>query len=383
MSMWNQIYLFAFLGGAILTLVDTPVFQWLAEKTDFMDRPQANHKGHRKATPLLGGAAMFTAWILCLTAGVTAATSGWIPYFSEVLSEHLAGMQAVSRPLLFIALGAFLSVMLGLIDDKWALTAAQKFGGQFVIALIAVWLGGVRINVFIDNNWITGVLTVFWIMLLMNSINFFDNMDGLAVGTVTIAMGFFTILAALNHQFFIAALAALTCGVGAGFWFYNFNPATIFMGDSGSHFLGYMAAVISAGITYFGIDFSHSRFPILLPLFILALPLFDTAMVELIRTRNRKPFWIGDHNHISHRFVRMGLSRKQAVMLVHLMALCIGLGILPVFWGDFRTAAILVAQAFLLLLIITILQFTLSDRQDTREQPLPPPETPGGKERRK
>lgn len=124
----------------ILTLVDTPLFQWLAEKTDFMDRPQANHKGHRKATPLLGGAAMFTAWILCLTAGVTAATSGWVPYFSEVLSEHLAGMQAVSRPLLFIALGAFLSVMLGLIDDKWALTAAQKFGGQFVIALIAVWL---------------------------------------------------------------------------------------------------------------------------------------------------------------------------------------------------------------------------------------------------
>ena len=86
----------------------------------------------------------------------------------------------------------------------YPLTAAQKFGGQFVIALIAVWLGGVRINVFIDNSWITGALTVFWIMLLMNSINFFDNMDGLAVGTVTIAMGFFTILAALNHQFFIA-----------------------------------------------------------------------------------------------------------------------------------------------------------------------------------
>ena len=133
-----------------------------------------------------------------------------------------------------------------------------------------------------------------------------------------------------------------------------------------------MAAVISAGVTYFGIDFSLSRFPILMPLFILALPLFDTAMVVLIRTRNRKPFWIGDHNHISHRFVRMGLSRKQAVMLVHLMALTIGLGILPVFWGDFRTAAILVVQALLLLGIITILQFTLGNRQETRETPVTP-----------
>ena len=141
------------------------------------------------------------------------------------------------------------------------------------------------------------------------------------------------------------------------------------MGDSGSHFLGYMAAVISAEVTWFGIDFSLSRFPILMPLFILALPLFDTGMVVLIRTLKKKPFWIGDHNHISHRFVRMGLSRPQAVLLVHLMALCVGLGILPVFWGDFRTAAILVAQAFLFLLVITIMQFALSDRQDTREKP--------------
>lgn len=376
MNMWNQIYLFAFLGGVILTLIDTPFFQWLAVKTNFMDKPQANHKGHQKATPLLGGAAMFTAWILLLIFGFLAISSGYFPYFSEVMLEHHAGILTASRSLLFIALGAFLSIMLGLVDDKWALTAAQKFSGQFIIALIAVYLGNVKINIFIDNSLITGLLTIFWIMLLMNSINFFDNMDGLAIGTVTIAMGFFTILAALNQQFFVATLAALTCGVGAGFWFYNFNPATIFMGDSGSHFIGYLAAVISASVTYFKFDSSHSRLSILLPLFILALPLFDTAMVVLIRTKNRKPFWIGDHNHISHRFVRMGLTRKQAVMLVHLMALGIGLGVLPIFWGDLRTAMILIAQAFILLLIITFLQFTLSNKPDARENPLPPAETP-------
>ena len=289
-----------------------------------------------------------------------------------MISDYLDGISYAAPQLGFIVLGAFLSVILGLIDDKWAMSAAVKFGGQFLIALLAATLGGVRVNIFLDNAFLTTAVSIFWIMLLMNSINFFDNMDGLAVGTIAIAMGFFTVIAALNQQFFIAAFSALTCGVCCGFWFYNFNPAVIFMGDSGSHFLGYMAAVISAGVTYFGIDFSLSRFPILMPLFILALPLFDTAMVVLIRTRNRKPFWIGDHNHISHRFVRMGLSRKQAVMLVHLMALTIGLGILPVFWGDFRTAAILVVQALLLLGIITILQFTLGNRQETRETPVTP-----------
>ena len=139
------------------------------------------------------------------------------------------------------------------------------------------------------------------------------------------------------------------------------------MGDSGSHFLGYLAAVVSAMVTFFDKSVSLSRFPVLMPLFILALPLFDTAMVVIIRTINRKPFWIGDHNHISHRFVRMGFTRKRAVMLVHLMALTISLGILPVLRGSFFTAAILVIQAILMLGIITFLQLYLSDRPDARE----------------
>lgn len=367
MGNWVQIYLFAFLAGAISTLLLTPVFRKIAEATGFMDCPQGNHKGHRKATPLLGGASMFTGWILCIAAGLVAVKFNLIPYFSDSLSDHLPGIARSALPLGMIALGAFLAVLLGLIDDKYALSAAQKFGGQFIIAAIAVTWGGVKVSFFINNPAFIWCCSVFWIMLLMNSINFFDNMDGLAVGTISIAMMFFATVAALNQQYFIAVFSALTCGVGCGFWFYNYNPATIFMGDSGSHFLGYMAAVLSAGVTYFCKDYSLSRFPILMPLFILALPLFDTAMVVLIRTLNKKPFWIGDHNHISHRFVRMGLSRKQAVWLVHLLALCIGLGILPVFWGNFKTAAILVTQSMLILLVVSIMQFTLSDRQDTRE----------------
>ena len=376
MPVWIQIDLFAFLAGAVSTLIGTPVFGWAARRLGFMDVPQANHKGHGRSTPLLGGAAMFTGWIVCLGCGLAAAlySGDTLPGFSAALAMHLTGIHSTLPQLGFLALGAFLAVLLGLVDDKYALSAGVKFGGQFLIAVLAVWQGGVRVNIFLAEPALVWAASIFWIMLLMNSINFFDNMDGLAVGTIAIAMGFFTVIAALNSQFFIAVLAALSCGVCVGFWYYNANPAVIFMGDSGSHFLGYLAAVISAGVSWFGVDFSLSRFPVLIPLFILALPLFDTGMVVLIRTCHGKPFWIGDHNHISHRFVRMGLSRRQAVLLVHLMALCVGLGMLPVFWGDFRTAAVLVAQAFLFLLVITILQFALSDRQDTREKVQP--ETP-------
>ena len=240
---------------------------------------------------------------------------------------------------------------------------ATKFAGQFIIALLVTLYGGIRLNIFVENHYAVTAVTVFWIMLMMNSINFFDNMDGLAAGVIAIALGIFAIIAALNGQFFIAAISALSCGVCCGFWFYNMAPARIFMGDSGSHFLGFLAAVTAAEVSFFDISYSLSRFPVLIPLLVLALPLFDTAMVVIIRTLNKKPFWIGDHNHISHRFVRMGLSRPQAVLLVHLLSLSIGITALPIFWGDFKTAAILVFQAFLQLTVVTILQFALAKKE--------------------
>ena len=364
---WTVIYLFCFIAGASATLVLTPIFRVIARKTNFMDVPADNHKGHRKATPLLGGLSLFTGWILCIAFGIAAVHLNIIPGFSKLFAEHLPGFGLATQKLLFIIAGAAVAVLLGLVDDKFPMSAQAKFIGQFFVALIAVFGGGIRVNLFMPDNWFVISASIFWIMLMMNSINFFDNMDGLAVGTIAIAMGFFSIIAALNQQYFIAVLCALNCGICCGFWFYNANPATIFMGDSGSHFIGYLAAIVAAQVTFFDADFSLSRFPVLMPLFILALPLFDTAMVVAIRTKNRKPFWIGDHNHISHRFVRMGFTRKQAVNLVHLMALTVGMGILPVFWGDFKTAAVLVIQACLMLGLITFVQLTLSDKPDARE----------------
>ena len=367
---WLMIYGIVFAGAFVAGIAVTPLFRALAHKTGFLDRPAANHKGHAKATALLGGAAMFTVWLLAMVIGIVLVCGDFVPAcFADMLHAHKDGLQqVVSGRLLYIVLGAALAVLLGLIDDKWALKAKWKFLGQFIIALIAVLGGNLRINLFIGSDIFSVGITVFWFMLMMNSINFFDNMDGLAAGTIAIAMGFFSIIAAMNGEYFFAVFCALNFGVCCGFWMYNANPASIFMGDSGSHFLGFLAAVTAAGVTYFDLSFSQTRFPVLIPLLILGLPLFDTFMVVLIRTVNKKPFWIGDHNHISHRFVRMGLSRKTAVSLVHLMALIIALGALIVYWGDFRTAAIILLQVFLLLGVITILQFKLEEKKDAVEK---------------
>ena len=364
---WLIIYIVIFISGLSASLLMTPVCRFIAAKTGFMDVPADNHKGHKRSTPLLGGLAMASAWLICLLAGIFAVKFNLIPAFSDIAETHLPGLRCISRELYIIITGAVAAIVLGLIDDKFPMSAQVKFAGQFLIALLAVLGGGIRINMFINCMPLEIAISVFWYMLLMNSINFFDNMDGLAVGTIAIAMGMFFVTAAIQCQYFMASFAILNCAVCCGFWFYNANPASIFMGDSGSHFLGYLAATVSAQVTFFDNSYSLSRFPVLMPLFILALPLFDTAMVVIIRTLNKKPFWIGDHNHISHRFVRMGFSRKQAVMLVHLLALTIGIGILPVLWGNFLTAAILVIQACLMLGIITFLQIYLSNRPDAKE----------------
>ena len=362
MNNWTWIYIAVFAGGAALSLLLTPFFGAVARRTGFLDVPAANHKKHAGATPLLGGCAMFSAWFIALCGGIALAQSGLFDGLSG-LSAVMPGMMSVLPRLGIIAGSALLTVLLGLWDDKRPMSASAKFGGQFVIALLVTCYGGVRLNIFLGDQFLAGAVTVFWIMLMMNSINFFDNMDGLAAGVIAIALGIFAVIAALNAQFFIAANSALCCGVCCGFWFYNAAPAKIFMGDSGSHFLGFLAAVTAAEISFFDISYSLSRFPVLIPLLVLALPLFDTVMVVAIRTFNRKPFWIGDHNHISHRFVRMGLTRPQAVLLVHLLSLSIGLTALPIYWGDFRTAAVLVFQAFIQLTVITLLQFTLARKE--------------------
>ncbi len=359
---WTEFYLIVFFTAFFFALLTTPVCKRLARKWEILDVPKCEqHKLHANATPLLGGVAMFSAWLLTL---LLAALGRGIQaeYFPE-LTSGLKGVPLILPNFITLILCAAASVALGLYDDCHSMKAWKKLIGQIVIAAVTAAGGGVSITLFIGIPAVSYLLTVFWIVLIFNAINFFDNMDGLAVGTSTIAFVFFAFAAAVNQQYFVASLAALSAGAGAGFWIYNRSPASIFMGDSGSHLLGYLLAVISAKVTYYTPGVSTTKFTMLIPLFILAIPLLDTLTVVLIRLHNRKPIYVGDHNHISHRFMHMGLTRPQAVTMVHLLSLISGLAALPLLWGDARTCFLLIIQGLLIFAQITYLQFILHKKE--------------------
>ncbi len=355
---WWQLYSVVFILAAMFSLVFTPVFEKIARHTNFMDKPmEGTHNRHEKATPILGGVAMFVAWAMTISLCILMAFSLKTVKIDESVSQHFSGISFVSGRLVYLFIGALIATITGFIDDYYKLNAKVKFAGQIVAAVIAVWLGEMRITLFIHSEIFSIVISVLWIVTIINALNFLDNMDGLAVGIAAIAMLLLTAVAIIGHQHFIAALGAVGAGCSIGFWFYNHSPASIFMGDSGSHFLGYTLAVLSAGVSYYVPDQSSTCLTFLIPLFILAIPLFDAVTVVLIRLYYKKPIYIGDHNHISHRFVKMGMSRKRAVLMVHLLTFVVGIGVLPLMWSDIKTSIVILIQALAFMVIVTLLQF--------------------------
>jgi len=361
------LYVSAFAASFLLSLPAVPLCRVLARRTGIMDVPKSEgHKLHRKATPLLGGVAILVSWLIPVLAGALAllVAPGHFP------EEIVSGFHNISGELAMICICAVAAVVLGVIDDKHAMRASFKFAGQFLIAFAMVFFGGLHITLFIPSPFLTVPISVFWIVFIMNAMNFFDNMDGLSVGTAAIAFLFFTVAAWSGGQFFVSALAACSAGACCGFWLFNKAPASIFMGDAGSHLVGFLLAVVSARVTYYNPEISSSKFSVLIPLFILAVPIFDAFAVVLIRLHNHKPFYVGDHNHISHRFVRMGLSRPQAVRIIHLLSIVAGLGAIPLLWGDARTCFLLLAQGVVILILLTLLQFqTIPKSNDNQENP--------------
>ena len=370
MNRYLWLYAAAFAASFLLSLPVVPLCRILARRTGIMDVPKSEgHKLHGKATPLLGGVAILISWLVPVVAGVLALliAPGRFP------EEIVGGFRNISGELTAICGCAVAAVVLGVIDDKHSMRASFKFAGQFLIAFVMVFFGGLRITVFLNSPFLTVPISVFWIVFIMNAMNFFDNMDGLSVGTAAIAFLFFTAAAWSGGQFFVAALSACSAGACCGFWLFNKAPASIFMGDAGSHLVGFLLAVVSARVTYYNPETAGAaagKFSILIPLFVLAVPIFDAFAVVLIRLHDHKPFYVGDHNHISHRFVRMGLTRPQAVRIIHLLSVVAGLGAIPLLWGDGRTCVLLLAQGLVILLLLTLLQFqTIPKSNENQETP--------------
>ena len=365
MNRYLWLYAAAFAASFLLSLPIVPLCRILARRTGIMDVPKSEgHKLHREPTPLLGGVAILIAWLIPILGGAAALLIAPDRFPEEIVG----GFRNISGQLSAICLCAVASVVLGVIDDKHAMRASFKFAGQFLIAFAMVFFGGLRISLFLSSPFLTIPISVFWIVFIMNAMNFFDNMDGLSVGTAAIAFVFFTVTAWGGGQFFAAALAACSAGACCGFWLYNRAPASIFMGDAGSHLVGFLLAAVSARVTYYNPEMSSAKFSVLIPIFILAVPIFDAFAVVLIRLHDHTPFYVGDHNHISHRFVRMGLTRPQAVRIIHLLSVVAGLGAVPLLWGDVRTCCVLLVQGLVILLLLTLLQFQGNNKQPDLEE---------------
>ena len=224
---------------------------------------------------------------------------------SAFLLQYGLGRRAMELAGIF--LGAFGILLVGWLDDKHELRPRAKFAGQFLIAAL-VAASGARITLFVPSLVFSYAVTILWILTVINAFNFMDNMNGLCAGLGAIGAYHFAIIAAADSQYLVALIAFLTFGALLGFLPYNFPRARAFLGDAGSHLVGYLLAVLAI-LPHFYTVRHPRRWAVLIPLLVLAIPLVDLVWVVLLRWRIGQPFYQGDTNHLSHRLVRRGLTR--------------------------------------------------------------------------
>ena len=299
-----------FIGALAIAFAATPVARRIAPRLGLVDHP-GPRKVHAQPMPLLGGAAIVIASLLTL----------WL------LHTRFEYQQLIS-----ILLGAALVALIGFYDDRWGLRPVLKLIGQIVAAIILI-ISGVKVTA-LPQEWMNIAVTVIWVVGLTNSLNLLDNMDGLSSGVAAVCAAFFVVMAALSGQIYVGALAAALLGAALGFLVYNFNPASIFMGDTGSLFLGFMLAAIDIKL----------RFPAnvpfvtwMVPIIVMGIPIFDTTLVFISRLRRGKnPLTTPGKDHLSHRLVARGFTTREAVLTHYLVS------------GAYGMVAILVTQATIL-----------------------------------
>jgi UDP-GlcNAc:undecaprenyl-phosphate GlcNAc-1-phosphate transferase len=309
----------AFAGALLTSLLALPLWRKWCLRTNLVDDP-GHRKIHNAPVPLAGGFAVLTGILLPLAGGAVLLKLGFVKISSAGLIVHGIDRRAIE--LAVLAFGAVAITILGWLDDKHELKALPKFIGQFLIAL-AVAAACKRITLFVPSEIFSYAITILWLLTVINAFNFMDNMNGLSAGLGAIGAFIFALIAAANGEYLVAITGFLMCGALVGFLPWNFPNARVFLGDAGSHLVGYLLAVMAV-LPHFYTKQNPHHLAVLAPLLVLAVPLADLAWVVMLRTRAGKPFWIGDTNHLSHRLVRAGLSRTRAVLVIWLLAAIIG-----------------------------------------------------------
>ncbi len=355
---WS-ILISAFWGATLLSALLVPLMIKLAFRYDVLDHP-GYHKTHKNVHPLLGGGAIFATFMTVMLTGLALlglAKAGMLSDFPELQAHFLNQYPVVLAALpkfLGLLLGAAFIFFLGLMDDirgvgfsyKW------KFAGQGLAALILVWTG-TQLE-FLPHPGLNVLVTVLWVVGITNSFNLLDNMDGLSSGVTVIVATILGILTIQQGQYFSALILLTLAGSALGFLFYNSHPSKIFMGDAGSLFIGFTLAALTVSNSYVTTG-SVSKLPVVVPILVLGVPLFDTFSVMVIRWKEKRPLFVGDKCHFSHRLVEIGMSMRQAVVFIYLVTLCIGVSAILIPELNVFESIIVLIQEGLIFGLITLL----------------------------
>jgi UDP-GlcNAc:undecaprenyl-phosphate GlcNAc-1-phosphate transferase len=286
------------LASGLISFIVTPLMRRLAASIDFVDNPE-RRKLHVTPMPMLGGLAI---------------------YFGLVAATVMTDTQ-LHTEMMGIISGATVVTLFGLWDDRYGMHPLVKLGGQALATLILI-TAGIQVTLFATPA-LNIVLTFLWVLGISNALNLLDNMDGLAAGITAVISGFFLVLAVVEGLGGVSTLAAAMLGACVGFLYYNFNPATLFMGDAGSLLVGFVLAVLGIKLTFVG---RSPDVTWMIPIILLGLPIFDTTLVVLSRVRRGKPIYQGGKDHTSHRLVSVfGMTPARAVMSLYLVSSVLGL----------------------------------------------------------
>jgi len=332
----------------LITLVLTPFVKKLAVRMGAMDQPAAR-KIQKIPMPRMGGLGIYLAFVVAVLC--------FLPLTKEIVG---------------LLLGATVVVIMGIVDDIRDLPAKLKFGIQIIAALIAFGFG-IRIE-WLTNpmggmmyvGHISVLLTVFWIVGITNTVNFIDGLDGLASGVSAIISFTILIIAIVEKNLAVSVIMAALLGGTLGFLPYNFNPAKIFMGDTGSLFLGFVLAAASV----MG-SLKNATTLVSFSVLAIGLPIFDTAFAMLRRFLHHQPIMQADRGHMHHRLLDMGFSHRQAVLVLYLISACFGILAIGLNYTDTVNAVkFLVIMGGVMVALVVLLSFG----QTRREKKLPPAE---------
>ncbi len=394
MNNWYLIFSSVLVESFVVSLLLTMAVRHLALRWGVVDKPGAR-KIHTQAVPLLGGVAIFGAFNLVIFTNLALllrAPELGFPWLEENVTSFL-GENSI-RPLIGVFAGGLIIFLLGVVDDLKALSPEVKLMGQISAGLILV-ISGVHPDLFIDKilggfeiftalsettqEWVSlsiaGAVLIFWVVLMTNAMNLLDNMDGLCGGVSGIGALSFFLCVLPQQEYFVCVLLMVFAGSVAGFLYHNLNPARIFMGDAGAMFCGYILATVGVLGTFYT-ESTPTYIAVAAPLLALCVPLFDTASVVYIRWRKGESIMKGDKRHFSHRLVEVGMTPRQAVEFIFLVAGVTGLSGALLGQVGVMGAAVIVAQtAGIFLLIILLMRAGKSSERSRIEQAKE--ETPG------